>query len=265
MNIFKREMKANLKSLIVWSISMAALIALGIGKFSSTESATAEMVALIDAFPKSLKAIFGFGNFDISKAIGFYGILYLYLVVMGAIHASMLGAGIISKEERDKTTEFLLVKPIKRSKVLTDKLLASIVNVLILNVITFSVSFKMLSMFPADDNLFSQIAVLMFGLLMIQLIFLTIGMAFAAINKNSKKAPTLSTSVILAAFFINILVQLSDNLAFMKFFTPFQYFNAEVLLNGGHIEAVYVILSFVIMAIMLILTYNRYEKRDLMV
>ncbi len=265
MNIFKREMRANLKSLIVWSLSMVMLIGAGMGKFSSTSGASAEMTELISSLPNSLKAMFGFGNFDLSKAIGFYAILYLYIIVMGAIHAAMLGAGIISKEERDKTTEFLIVKPIKRHTIITNKMLAAFVNVIILNVITFSVSYKMVSMFTLDASLFGQIGMMMFGLFMIQLIFLTIGAAFAAINRNSKKAPVLATSTILIAYFLNMAVQLSGNLSFLKYFTPFQYFTADSILNEGTISIGYVVLSIIIMVGMLTVTYSRYEKRDLMV
>ena len=49
--------------------------------------------------PKSLQAIMGTNSLDLSSVIGYYGLLYLYLVVMAGIHASMLGANIISKEE----------------------------------------------------------------------------------------------------------------------------------------------------------------------
>ena len=44
---------------------------------------------------------------------------------MATVHAAMLGADIISKEERDKTAEFLFVKPISRNKIIISKLLGS--------------------------------------------------------------------------------------------------------------------------------------------
>lgn len=265
MNIYKREMRANLKSIIIWSIGMALLIAGGMGKFANTESASAEMMELIGSIPQSLKVIFGFGSFDFSKAIGFYGVMYLYVVIMGAVHAAMLGAGIISKEERDKTTEFLLVKPIERSKIITEKLLAGVTNVLILNIVTFVASYYMVNIFMHDEKLFGQIGMLMLGLFIIQLIFLTIGMAFAAINKNSKKAPVFATYIILIAFVINVIVQINESLGFLAFLTPFQYFTADMILNKGTFNIGYIVLSAILIVAMVIVTYKKYEKRDLMV
>ena len=56
---------------------------------------------------------------------------------MATIHAAMLGATIIAKEERDKTSEFLFAKPVLRSTIITAKLLAAFVNIVVFNLITF--------------------------------------------------------------------------------------------------------------------------------
>ena len=63
--------------------------------------------------------LLGFSDLDLSKVSGYYGMLFIYLLLMATIHAAMLGATIIAKEERDKTSEFLFVKPVSRSKVIT--------------------------------------------------------------------------------------------------------------------------------------------------
>lgn len=263
MNIFKREMRANLKSLIIWGMVMALLIVAGMGKYAGTESASADMIALLDSMPESLKVVFGIGNFDISTALGFYGIMYLYIIIMGAVHAGMLGAGIISKEERDKTTEFLIVKPLKREKIVTDKLLAALANIAIMNVITFAVSYYMVAMFMNNQYLFGQIAMMMFGLLMVQLIFLSVGMALAAINKNPKKAPIFATYIILLAFVLSVIVQMNSSISFLAFLTPFLYFPAAGILNEGVISIGYTALSVVITIALLAITYKKYKERDL--
>ena len=61
---------------------------------------------LMADMPKSLKAVMGFSDVDLSKISGYYSILFVYLLLMATIHAAMLGATIIAKEERDKTLNF---------------------------------------------------------------------------------------------------------------------------------------------------------------
>ena len=50
--------------------------------------------------------------FNMTTLSGFYGIMFIYFGLMGAIAAAMWGSDIISKEERDKTVEFSLVLPV---------------------------------------------------------------------------------------------------------------------------------------------------------
>ncbi len=59
--------------------------------------------------------------FNLTTVTGFYGLMFIYFGLMGAMAAAMWGNEIISKEERDKTVEFSLVLPVSRSRVITAK------------------------------------------------------------------------------------------------------------------------------------------------
>ena len=50
MNIFLRELKANFKSLIIWSVIIALFILMGISKFSAY-AGNPEMLKILDALP----------------------------------------------------------------------------------------------------------------------------------------------------------------------------------------------------------------------
>ncbi|CAM5207458.1 ABC transporter OS=Lysinibacillus sphaericus OX=1421 GN=LYSIN_01899 PE=4 SV=1 [Lysinibacillus sphaericus] len=116
MNIFLKELKSHRKSLIFWSIGVFLMVASGMTKYEAYSSSGQSINKLMADMPKSLRAVLGFNDLDLTKASGYYGMLFLYLVLMATIHAVMLGATIIAKEERDKTSEFLFVKPVSRSK-----------------------------------------------------------------------------------------------------------------------------------------------------
>ena len=169
MNIVKRELKANRKSLLLWSIGVLFMVGVGMGKYAGMNGTGETMNELMAEMPKSLQAIMGSGGFDLSTAIGYYGLLFLYLVIMATIHAVMLGANIIAKEERDKTAEFLLVKPISREKVITAKLLASLINLLVFNFVTLVSSFIFVRQFSQGQEVLRDIGLLMFGMLIMQL------------------------------------------------------------------------------------------------
>lgn len=265
MNIFIREMKAHRKSLISWSIGMLFMIIGGMGKFSSYSGSGQSITELIDKMPKTLKAILGFGNFDVAKASGFYGMLFLYLLIMVTIHAVMLGANIISKEERDKTTEFLMVKPVSRTSIITSKLLAALANVLILNLVTLVLSISIVSNYSKGEAIVGGILILMVGMFILQLMFLFIGTGIASISKNPKISASIATTVLLVTFLISVVIDMNSKLEGLKYITPFKYYNPEYLMYGEGLEPIFVVLSLVIITSMVCVTYVFYKKRDLKV
>ena len=263
MNIFIQELKAHRKSLIFWCLGVLFMIIAGMGKFAAYTTSGQSLNELLTQIPKSIRAIMGMGDFDMTKASGFYGMLFLYLLIMTTIHASMLGANIISKEERDKTTEFLIAKPVSRTKIIAAKLLAALTNVFILNIATLVLSLAIVGSYSKGEPITGDIVVLMVGMFILQLIFLFIGTGIAAVSKNSKAATSIATAVLLLAFILSMVIDLNSKLEILKYVTPFKYFEAHNLIEGSGFEPVYVILSGLIIAALVSITFVFYKKRDL--
>ena len=262
MNIFRRELKAHRWGLLFWSIGMVFLVLSGMAKFAAYEQAGQSAAALMAGLPKTVQVIFGLSGFDLTKASGFYGILFLYIAVMGAVHAVLLGSGLISKEERDKTSEFLYAKPVSRSSAITSKLLAGVANLVALNLVTLASSFYFVDYYGKGEDVTREILLLMVGLFFLQLVFFSLGAVVAGTAKKPKLAPGRATSIMLLAFVLYYIVNLDANLDFLKYFTPFKYFDAAVVMKDG-LEPVYIGLSAIITVAAVFWTYRSYGGRDL--
>jgi ABC-2 type transport system permease protein len=239
------------------------MVWVGMTKYSGFQASGDAANQILGQFPKSIQAVLGFEGFDLSTALGFYGVLFVYLAIMATIHATMLGANIIAKEERDKTVEFLLTKPISRSRVILSKMLAGLVNVIAINLVALLSSLWIVSSY--DDSIVGEIFLLMTGLLMLQLIYFFIGMMIGAIKRKSKRAATVASSVLMITFMINVAIGLNESLEILKYFTPFRYYFASEILSNGGLDGIYIALSGVIILICVYLTFALYEKRDLTV
>ncbi|MBP2033193.1 ABC-2 type transport system permease protein [Clostridium algifaecis] len=264
MNLFIREMKANMKSLILWCIFIVLLIISSMAKYGSFTASGQSMNALISKMPESLKALLGVSSFDLSKLSGYYGMMLVYILLMAGIHAATIGANIISKEERDKTTEFLLAKPISRNKIITMKLLAAFVNVIIFNLVTLIISIVSVSRFNSKgEPIDHYIALIMIGMFIFQLLFLTLGSVISSVSKSNKRGASLSTLIIITAYLISVFIDMNSKLKVLKFLTPFKYFDTGEIMYESGFKTGYLILSSVIIIGFLVITYLFYNKRDL--
>lgn len=263
MNIFLREMRANRKSLIIWCFGVLFMVVAGMTKYKAYANTGQSMNDIINQIPEGLRTILGFGTFDVTKATGFYVMLSLYLIIMATIHAALIGANMIAKEEQDKTAEFLFVKPISRNKVITFKILAAVTNLMIFNLVTLFSSIMIVGYYSKGEAVAGDIVHIMIGMFLLQLIYLFIGTGIAAISKKPKKAASVATSILLVTFILSMVIDINNKLESLKYFTPFKYFEAKNVVFGSGFEPVYVILSLVIIVLFGSATYVFYRKRDL--
>lgn len=263
MNIFLREMRAHTKSLIIWCIGIFLMIASSMVKYEGLSASGQSMNEILAQMPKSLQSIMGTGGFDVTKISGYYGVIFVYLVLMATIHAAMLGASIISKEERDKTSEFIFVKPVSREKIITSKLIAALVNIIIFNVVTLISSITMVRYYGKGEDINNDILKLMVGMFILQIIFLLIGTAISALSKRPKISISITTGILLVMFILSIAIDINSSLEPLKYFTFFKYFEAKSLMFGGEFQIIFIILSILIMATCSFVTYVFYRKKDL--
>ena len=92
MNIIRREIRAHYKGLIGWSVGMLFMVIAGMAKYGAIATGGQQAIQLFKTFPKPVLVIAGINGLDVSTVIGYFGVLYLYILLMATIHAAMIGA-----------------------------------------------------------------------------------------------------------------------------------------------------------------------------
>jgi Putative exporter of polyketide antibiotics len=264
MNIFIREMKANRKALIIWSVCMFLLVVSGMSKYTAYSSGGAAS-DVFQKMPYSMKALLGVGSFDVTKISGFFAFMFMYIEITAAIHAVMLGSGIIAKEERDKTTEFLMVKPVSRTTVITSKFFAALVNVAVIGLVSFASSVLMVGAYNKGKDITGEVAVFFVSMFLVQLVFLSLGMMFAAAMKRPKASGSVATSIMMGTFIIAKITDFTDRINAINVLSPFKYFSYKDIVDGKGLNTGIVLITVLIIAVFTAFTYFFYRNRDLRV
>ena len=262
MNIFLRELKAGAKSLVIWCVILTLLIFIATAKFSAFYN-NPEMMSMLDALPPAFLDAFSIRAFNLTTLSGFYGVMFIYFSLMGAIAAAMWGSDMISKEERDKTVEFSLVLPVSRSRVITAKALSAFVNCVAFVLITWVVSILNVRQYTPDKAFYDFLALQMRAMFVIEMIFLAFGLLLGCAMQNYKRSGSTAVAVILGTYFLSVLSSMKENLDFLKYFTPFKYFDALELFQNGRMDATFLMISIAIIIVCVTAAYWRYNKRDL--
>lgn len=262
MNIFLREIKANLKSLLIWCGVMLLLIVISVAKFSAFAN-DPSMLAILDSMPKAMIDAMSLRAFNMTTLNGFYGLMSIFFGLMGGIAAAMWGSDSITKEERDRTVEFSLVLPVSRSRVITAKALAALVNCILFVGFTWVISIVSVQPYAPDASFYSFLILVMAAMFIIELIFLAIGILLGCAMKHYKQAGSTAVAIILVTYFLYVFSGMQTELVFLKYFTPFKYFDAAEFINSGQLNGIYLLISGGIIVISLVAAYYAYNKRDL--
>jgi len=123
------------RSLLVWSIALAALIAMYVAVWPSVQGTGSSFSKLIDEMPAAYKALFTTGSgIDFSTPAGYLNVeLFSFmgpLVVL--VYAIGAGASAIAGEEDRHTLDLLLVNTVGRGRIVIEKMAAMMLGVTVL-------------------------------------------------------------------------------------------------------------------------------------
>jgi ABC-2 type transport system permease protein len=78
-----------------------------------------------------------------------------------------------------------------------------------------------------------------------------------------KLSGSTAVGIILVTYFMSIVASMQKDLDFLKYFTPFKYFDAGELFRSGELDGTYLLISAAIIVVCIIASYWVYNKRDL--
>ena len=264
MNIFLRELRANFKSLMIWSGISILFTTVGFSKFSAFYE-NPELLAIMDAVPPAVLDALDMNAFNLTSVSGFYGMMTGYFSLLLSIAAVMWGSDIISKEERHKTVEFSLTLPVTRSRLVTAKAAAALVNCIILLLVTWGAVALSAGKYNPDADFFRLLALSMPAFFLIQLVFLCSGIFLGCTMRQHKKSSATAVSILLVSYFLSMVMGLSEKLLFLRYFTPFKYFDVGLMLRESRLEPRFVLLSVAIAGVAFFGAHRTYAKRDMMI
>jgi ABC-2 type transport system permease protein len=261
MNIYKHEIRINFKSMVIWIISLGCIVAMFMAFFPMLKADMNNFLKLMDNFPSYMKAMMGIVMANFATAIGYYTFVFTYSSLFAAIQAMNLGVGIVSKEEREKTADFLMTKPVSRVKILTAKLLSVLTVLVITNIIYTLISLAFVRGMADGDFNGKKFILMNASLFFTQLIFFSIGLVVSVASKKIKSVLPVSLGLVFGFFAISAfaVTAASDKL---RYLTPFQYFKAEFILTNSKYETGFAVTGLIIVIAGIAASYILFKRRN---
>jgi len=263
-NILRRELKRNLRSWLIWTVSIALFVVFTLSFFPTMAKEGAKWDELMAQLPPQFSMALNLDQLNMSDLLGWFGTeSYLMLMLFGGIYAAMLGASIVSKEEGDRTIEFLLAKPVSRAQIITQKLLAGAFWIFALNAVICVCSFIGFALYNQGPYDQATALYLFLASFIVQLLLFAASMLISLFLPKAKAAMPTAIGLVLGTYFLNVMGELSERAAWLRHLSPFRYADAAEIIQRGQVEWGYIALAIGLTLLCAALSYRVYQHKDI--
>jgi ABC-2 type transport system permease protein len=262
-NIYAHEFRTRLRSVIIWSLAVTAIVFFYFSFFSVFADQAALMNQMLERFPPQLRAAFGLDAMDLSTVLGFYGFIFLFVQLCLAIQAGNYGFGLVSIEESELTADFLLSKPVSRTQVLTSKLLAALTSLTITNAVVWVSSYVSIAVFRGDREYDPRtLLLLLLSIVIFQLFFLSAGLVVSMLVKRVRSVTPYSLGLGFGAYVLSAFSGILGDVK-LELITPFKHLDPARIVRDGAYDTPLVLINVTVSLIAVAVSYWLYARRDI--
>ncbi len=260
MTIVKHELRQSKTSFFIWTAAIGFLLMVCIFLYPEMKG---EMEGINDMFSSmgSFTAAFGMDKLNFGTLMGFYSVeCGNVLGLGGAFFAALCAVNILSKEERDKTAEFLLTHPVSRARIITEKLAAVLIQIIAMNLILYGLSAGAIAA-VGETVPWKELNLLHLAYCILQIELAAICFCISAFVRKGSVGMGLGLATVM--YFLNLIANITETAEFLKYITPFGYCDGAELITSGSLDKTMVSIGAAFGIAGVIAAYLKYIRKDI--
>lgn len=260
MTLIKHELRQGRVSFFIWTASIGFLLAVCVFLFPEMKGQMGEVGDVFSSMG-SFSDAFGMDRLNFGTLLGFYAIeCGNVLGLGGAFFAALCGVSILSKEERDRTAEFLLTHPVNRARIVTGKLAAVYAQIIAMNLIIYGISLGSIAAI-GEAVPWKELNLLHLAYFLLQAELAGICFGISAFMRRGSVGIGLGIAV--GMYFLNLVANIAQAAEFLKLVTPFGYAEGADIVEKGCLDGKLVAIGLAFGVIGIGAAYGKYCRKDI--
>jgi ABC-2 type transport system permease protein len=263
-NLYTKELKRNRKNLITWSLIVVAFTLLILAIFPSMEGMGEDLTKMMDKLPAEISKALGVDAQTWSSIIGFYSTYYgIYIILLIGIFTTSTGATIISKEEKEGTSEFLMTKPISRKTIFVTKMMSLFTLTMFIYVVQTVFAIMGFCAFGGGNVDWNAFTIMHVHGLALILFFTTTGVLLSMYFKPKKNFMGMVVGIISGSYFLDAISKIAESVEWLGYVSPFHYLSFSVNDPKYSVSITGAIFLLFLGGGVLFLAYRSYREKDI--
>ena len=260
MTITRHELRRGRNSWLIWTGSIAFLLATCVFLYPEMKG---QMDGVSDMFASmgSFTAAFGMDKLNFGTLIGYYAIeCGNVLGLGGAFFAALLAVAMLSKEEKDRTAEFLLTHPVSRVRVVSEKLLAVFLQVTALNLVIWLIAVGSIAAI-GEAVPWKEVCLLHLAYYLMQLVVAGICFGVSAFMRRGSAGAGIGIAA--GLYVMNLIANITESVSFLNTVTPFGFCSGADIVSTGTLDGKGIAVGFALCALGILAAYLWYPRKDI--
>ncbi len=253
MTILGQHLRREAGALVGWTAALAALVVLqtSLYRVMARSVVAPDLVKALHSLPPQLVQFVG-GSLDLSSVAGWVTAIDLsgWITLIAAIWLALATVSVVAADVDHRTLEFMLSLPVRRGRLLLERSLSLLLQIVLLYLGVFLATTAALALIGARASELRFAEAL--GLLLLDQAALAGTLLLVSLFFRDQTQAMLATVTLAAVFvFIPVFVEPNSRFAFARHLTPFDYQAAGSLMvhgtnPGGHVAlaAVWAVAAF---------------------
>ena len=260
MTIMIHELRQGFKGLLIWTLSIGFLLVICVLMFPDMKDQMGD-VSNMFASMGSFTEAFSMDRLNFGTLTGFYAVECGNILGLGgAFFAAFSASVILAKEEKEHTAEFLLTHPVSRGRVVAEKLMAVLLQILIMNLALWLMSVGSIAAI-GETIPWKDIHLIHLSFLILQVELACVCFGISAFLRRGGVGLGLGIAGIM--YFLNIIKNISDSADFLKYVTPFGYTEGADIISNGSLDMRLIAVGMVYAIVGVIVAFVKYTRKDI--
>ncbi len=260
MRLYTHELKTNLKNFLIWTICISC-ISFGCILMYSSVADQLENIGDVFANMGAMSTALGMDRMSLSTLSGYYATeIAMIHALGGAMFAAILGSNMLAKEEFGHTTEFLMVLPMSRVRIVLGKAAALVTYIVLFQIVNISIHCAGIACM-GEDVPWADILP-MTGLQLLMLIEIA-GICFALSAFSRRNMMGAGLGIALLLFAADMMCRIVPAIEGLKYVTPFYYSNAADVFTDTAIPSGALAIAIIVTVVAFAMAVLKYRRKDL--
>ena len=260
MTIVRHELRLGRVPFLIWTAAIGFMMVICIVMFPEMKGQMAgvsEVFASMGAFT----AAFGMDRLSFGTFLGFYAVECGNILGLGgAFYAALTAASLLSKEEKDRTAEFLLTHPVRRGRVVLEKLAALVILITAMNLILYGMAVGTTAAI-GETIPWKEMSLMHLAYYLLQLELGGIAFGMSAVLRRGSAGVGIGMAVMM--YFLNLLNNISDKAKWLRYITPFAYCEGADIVENVSLDGTLLAVGMALMLAGWAAAFLIYTKKDI--